>query len=61
MKIYKFQDTVDGRFAFIVAKNQIEATKALQKLTCIAFEFIESKTFEDINKPIVLMNTILPF
>ena len=61
MKIYKFQDTVDGKFAFIVAKNQSDATKMLQSLTSIPFEFIESKTPEEINKPIVLMNKILPF
>jgi hypothetical protein len=61
MKIYKFQDIVDGRFAFIVAKNQGEATKALQNLTSIGFKFIESKTPEELNRPIVLMNTILPF
>ena len=61
MRIYKFQDTVDGKFAFIFANNQGDATKALQGLTSIAFKFIESKTPEELNRPIVLMNTILPF
>lgn len=61
MKIYKFKDIVDGRFAFIVAKNKGEATKALQNITSIGFKFIESKTPEELNRPIVLMNTILPF
>lgn len=61
MKIYKFKDEVDGRFAFIVAKNQKEAIKTLQNLTSIPFKFIESKLPEELNRPIVLMNNILPF
>jgi hypothetical protein len=61
MNVYKFQDIVDGRFAFILAKNQGEATKTLQNLTIIGFKFIESKTLKEINMPIVLINKILPF
>ena len=61
MKVYKFKDVVDGGFAFIIAKNQGDATKMLQNLTSIPFKFIESKTPEEINRPIVLMNKILPF
>ena len=61
MRIYKFQDAVDGNYAFIVAKNQAEAAKALQNLTSIPFKFIESKTLEELNRPIVLMSKILPF
>jgi hypothetical protein len=61
MNIYKFKDEVDGNYAFIVAKNQGEAVTTLQKTTSIPFKFVTSKKPEELNRPIVLVNTILPF
>jgi len=59
--IYKFQDTVDGKFAFILAPSYYNAVKTLEKLTSIDFKFVESKSPEELNKSIVLLNQILPF
>lgn len=43
MKIYKFQDEIDGNYAFIVAKTQGEAVATLQKTTSMPFKFVASK------------------
>ena len=59
--IYKFQDTVDGKFAFILAPSYNKAMKTLENLTSIEFNFIESKDPKELNKSIVLINQILPF
>jgi len=61
MMVYKFRDGSDGKFAFIMAKDQDEATKTLQNLTSIPFSFIEAKSVEELNRPMVLYNHILPF
>ena len=61
MKIYKFKDTVDGRFAFIAANSEHQAKKALGDLTSIACYLVEVKTPDELNRPIVLLNQILPF
>ena len=61
MKIYKFRDKADGNFSFILAKDQADASKILQELTSIPFTFIESKSVEELDRPIVLYNTMLPF
>ena len=61
MKIYKFKDTVDGNYAFIMAKSIEEATNTLKERTSIPFKFIKSARPEDLDRPIVLLNNILPF
>ena len=61
MNIYKFKDEIDGNYSFIVAKNQGEAVTTLQKTTSIPFKFVASKKPEELNRPIILINTILPF
>lgn len=58
MRVYKFQDIVDGNYAFVAANSQEEAIEALSKKTAIRFISIESR---DVNIPIVIMNNILPF
>ena len=61
MRIYKFQDVVDGNFAFIIAKSKSEAIDKLQTLTSIECNFIEDRPMNEHEKPIVLLNQILPF
>jgi len=61
MRIYKFKDKVDGKYAFIVAKNKDQAASVLDGLTSIPFVLVESKSIDELEKPIVLMNAILPF
>jgi hypothetical protein len=61
MIVYKFQDVVDGRFAFIVAKSQEEAEKTLRNLTSVDFKLVDSKSPNELSRPIVLVNNILPF
>ncbi len=61
MKVFKFQDNADGRFAFILAKDKDAAVSKLMSLTSISFEFISAKDVRDIEKPMVILNEILPF
>lgn len=61
MKIYKFRDKVDGKYCFIIASNQGQAIELLKQLTSIPFIFVESKDVDKLNRPLVLMNDILPF
>lgn len=61
INIYKFRDTADGKYAFIVASSKEKATEELKKHTSIDFNLIGSKSIEEYNKPIVLRNDILPF
>lgn len=61
MKIYKFKDNVDGNYAFILAKNLAEAEEMLALLTSVPFNSVGNKYPEDLSRPIVLLNNILPF
>lgn len=61
MNIYKFRDEIDGNHAFIIAKTKVDAITTLEKNTSIPFKLIESKKPEELKRPIILMNTILPF
>lgn len=61
MRIYKFKDTVDGKFAFILAKSLIAAEFKLRSLTSISFVLVESLDADDMDMTIVIRNDILPF
>jgi hypothetical protein len=61
MRIYKFQDVADGNFAFVAAAGEEEAQDAIQGHTSIGVKLIESKSLEDLKRPIILINNILPF
>ena len=61
MKVYKFKDAVDGKFAFIIAKSHEAAGNELVKLTSIPFKLVDTKAIEELKRPIVLRNDILPF
>lgn len=61
MKIYKFQDTVDGDYAFVAAQNEVDAVAIMQNLTCVPLILVEIRTLEEIGTPFVLINRILPF
>jgi hypothetical protein len=61
MRIYKFRDLVDGRYAFVLAKTPGKANEALEQITSIKFELVGSKSVLEIDKPIIWKNDILPF
>jgi hypothetical protein len=61
MKIYKFIDSVDGNYAFILATDLDSANNHLKKITSINFTLSSYKDVEEIKKPIVIKNNILPF
>jgi hypothetical protein len=61
MKIYKFRDSVDGNYAFILATDLESANKHLKKITSIHFTLSSYRDIEDIKKPIIIKNNILPF
>ena len=61
MKIYKFRDTVDGNYAFILATDLKSANNHLKKITSIHFTLSSYIDIEDIKKPIIIKNNILPF
>ncbi len=61
MKIYKFKNKIDGNFAFILAENLDEAIKFLSTKTIIEFDLVDLKEPEELQKPICILNNILPF
>jgi hypothetical protein len=61
MNIYKFKDTVDGNYAFILADNSYDAEMLLETKTSLEFELVEAKPISDIYKPIIIKNNIVPF
>jgi hypothetical protein len=60
MTVFKFRDTVDGRFCYVIAKSSSEAIKTVEQLTSIPVELVDQRPIEEIT-PIVLRNKILPF
>lgn len=61
IKIYKFKDAVDGRYAFVIAESEQIARIELETKTSIPFELVDYKNIEDYGKPIIIKNDILPF
>lgn len=61
MRIYKFRDLVDGRYAFVLADSLMSAMKKLNEVTSVKFMLIDEKSPEDLKAPIILRNDILPF
>ena len=61
MKLYKFKDLTDGRFAFVLARSKTQAECELKKHTTLKFEFVDFKHVEELEKPIIMFNKILPF
>ena len=61
MKIYKFKDTTDGNHAFILAQSEIEAWAELNKITALKCRLVDTRNPEDLKKPVVILNHILPF
>lgn len=61
MKIYKFQDTLDGNFAFILAASQQEAEATLKAITSLPFRLVGAKAPAEMPGPVVIVNNILPF
>ena len=61
MKIYKFKDTADGNHAFILAQSESEAWAELNKITALKCRLVDTRNPEDLKKPVVILNHILPF
>lgn len=61
MTIYKFQDTCDGRYCFVVANTEQEATAAVLSTTSIPVKLVDSKPVQQLKRPIIIHNDILPF
>lgn len=61
MRIYKFKDNIDGKYAFIIAKDEALARQRLNEETSLEYFLVDTKSLEEYNKPILFFNTILPF
>ena len=61
MRIYKFKDSVDGHFAFILETKKKQATQQMSLLTSVPFTLYDSKNVSELKKPLVIRNEILPF
>lgn len=61
MIIYKFKDSIDGNYAFIIAKTLSKAEQKLKSETSISFDFIGSRNIEDLSESIIIKNDIAPF
>lgn len=60
MKVYKFQDTVDGNFDFVIAWDLVQAIHKLYTSTSLPFKFLESRPLSDL-APMIVVGYILPF
>lgn len=69
MKIYKFRDTVDGRCAFVMAKDARVASEILKQETAQKFKYENCADADDFpactekldNKAGIWINQIMPF
>ena len=61
MKIYKFKDTTDGNLAYILAPTHAMAVAKMDSLTALKFVYVAELDVDNLDKPIVIMNKILPF
>mgnify|MGYP003451128914 FL=1 len=61
MNFYKFKDTIDGNHAFILAQSESEAWAELNRITALKCRLVETRNPEDLKKPVVILNQILPF
>lgn len=68
--IFKYKDTVDGRYAFIIHENEEKARKILEQETSLDFVLCGSKFLEEVpeaykhwfsNFNYIYINEILPF
>ena len=46
--IFKYRDTVDGNYAFIIHTSEEKARKRLEEETVIEFTLVGSKKLEDV-------------
>lgn len=60
-RIFKFKDTVDGRYAFVLAPTLAIAEKAIQDKTTIPVECVDAQDVDNFPDGLVLVNKILPF
>ncbi len=60
MKVYKFKDNIDGRFAFVLAASKEEAQQRLDEETSIPFTYVDYRYVEKM-RPTIIRNDILPF
>lgn len=68
--IFKYKDTVDGRYAFIIHENEEKARKILEQETSLDFVLCGSKFLEEVPEAYkhwfstfnyIYINEILPF
>lgn len=60
MNCYKFKDTVEGNFAFVIAPDIKTAAKKIADVTSLPYVLVDERPVEDL-KPIIIWNRILPF
>lgn len=61
MRVYKYKDTSDGNYAFILAKSEADAEKLVSNTTTLYYNLVESRDVEELDYPISILNNILPF
>lgn len=68
--IFKYKDTMDGKYAFIIHTNEEKARKILEEETSLDFMLVGSKKLEDVpaahefwfnSYNNVYINEIIPF
>lgn len=60
MNCYKFKDTIEGNFAFIIAKDMKAAAKKLADSTSLPYVLVDERPVSEL-KPIIIWSRILPF
>lgn len=61
MNIYKFQDAVDGKYSFVIAKDEDTAIKFLMSKTSFDFNLVGTGKPEDLKKPFSCIMAICRF
>jgi len=60
MYVYKFKDTADGNYIFVLAKSERLAREQVATVTSIPVELVEARYVEEVGT-IVIYNTVVPF
>jgi hypothetical protein len=60
MYVYKFKDTVDGNYIFVLAKSEILARERVSTVTSISVQLVEARHIEEVGT-IVIYNTVVTF
>jgi len=60
MYVFKFKDTVDGNYIFVLDKHEEDARQRVATVTSIPVVLVDVKHVSDIGS-LIIYNTVVPF